>query len=497
MPCTTILVGKKASADGSTLMARNEDSGAGHFMPKKCIIVRPEDQPVEYKSVLSKFSVTLPANPLMYSACPNAVPDEGIWGEAGINAAGVAMSEPETITSNARVLGADPLVKDGIGEEDLLTIVLPYIHSAREGVQRLGSLLEKYGTYEMNGIGFQDVNEIWWFESVGGHHWIAKRVPDDAYVVGPNQLGIDRFDFVDAGGEQTSHMCSADLVSWIEANHLNLSMREEALSSCRDWEVRPSLGSHDDADHVYNTPRAWFMERCLNPHAADWDGDDRQFSPESDTLPWSMVPEHKISVEDVKYLLSSHYQGTPYDPYAKTDIDGKRGKYRSIGVNRTNFLACTQIRPGLPKEIASVQWLAFASNVFNAFIPFYTNVTDTPAYIRDGGPDATTENFYWENRIIGALADAHWASCANLIERYQNSTGAKARQMLRETDEAFEKKFGGTSGQKDSEKKIRKFLMKRNEQMADMARKETQDVLNKVLFAASSGMKNQYSRSDA
>lgn len=497
MPCTTILVGKKASADGSTLMARNEDSGAGHFMPKKCIIVRPEDQPVEYKSVLSKFSVTLPANPLMYSACPNAVPDEGIWGEAGINAAGVAMSETETITSNARVLGADPLVKDGIGEEDLLTIVLPYIHSAREGVQRLGSFLEKYGTYEMNGIGFQDVNEIWWFESVGGHHWIAKRVPDDAYVVGPNQLGIDRFDFVDAGGEQTSHMCSADLVSWIEANHLNLSMREEALSSFRDWEVRPSLGSHDDADHVYNTPRAWFMERCLNPHAADWDGDDRQFSPESDTLPWSMVPEHKISVEDVKYLLSSHYQGTPYDPYAKTDIDGKRGKYRSIGVNRTNFLACTQIRPGLPKEIASVQWLAFASNVFNAFIPFYTNVTDTPAYIRDGGPDATTENFYWENRIIGALADAHWASCANLIERYQNSTGAKARQMLRETDEAFEKKFGGTSGQKDSEKKIRKFLMKRNEQMADMARKETQDVLNKVLFAASSGMKNQYSRSDA
>ena len=497
MPCTTILVGKKASADGSTLMARNEDSGAGHFMPKKCIIVRPEDQPVEYKSVLSKFSVTLPANPLMYSACPNAVPDEGIWGEAGINAAGVAMSETETITSNARVLGADPLVKDGIGEEDLLTIVLPYIHSAREGVQRLGSFLEKYGTYEMNGIGFQDVNEIWWFESVGGHHWIAKRVPDDAYVVGPNQLGIDRFDFVDAGGEQTSHMCSADLVSWIEANHLNLSMREEALSSFRDWEVRPSLGSHDDADHVYNTPRAWFMERCLNPHAADWDGDDRQFSPESDTLPWSMVPEHKISVEDVKYLLSSHYQGTPYDPYAKTDIDGKRGKYRSIGVNRTNFLACTQIRPGLPKEIASVQWLAFASNVFNAFIPFYTNVTDTPAYIRDGGPDATTENFYWENRIIGALADAHWASCANLIERYQNSTGAKARQMLRETDEAFEKKFGGTSGQKDSEKKIRKFLMKRNEQMADMARKETQDVLNKVLFAASSGMKNQYSRREA
>lgn len=76
------------------------------------------------------------------------------------------MTATETITSNARVLGADPLVEyvpaqdgaeeipGGIGEEDIVSVVLPYIHSAREGVSRLGSLLEKYGTYEMNGIAF-------------------------------------------------------------------------------------------------------------------------------------------------------------------------------------------------------------------------------------------------------------------------------------------------------------------------------------------------------
>ena len=63
---------------------------------------------------------------------------------------------------------------------------------------RLGSLLEQYGTYEMNGIGFQDVNEIWWLESIGGHHWIAKRVPDDEAVVMPNQQGIDFLDLADA-----------------------------------------------------------------------------------------------------------------------------------------------------------------------------------------------------------------------------------------------------------------------------------------------------------
>ena len=56
-------------------------------------------------------------------------------------------------------------VPGGIGEEDIVVLVLPYINSAREGVKRLGSLLEQYGTYEKNGIAFQDANEIWWLET--------------------------------------------------------------------------------------------------------------------------------------------------------------------------------------------------------------------------------------------------------------------------------------------------------------------------------------------
>ena len=210
MPCTTILIGKNASYDGSTLMARNEDSGAGGFCAKKFIVVNPEDQPRVYRNVKGKLEIKLPDDPMRYTAMPNALPDEGIWGEAGINELNVAMSETETLTSNARVLGADPLVAEGIGEEDMLTITLPYIKSAREGVLRLGALIEEFGTYEMNGIGFQDVGEIWWFESVGGHHWMAKRVPDDVYVVMPNQQGIDFFDFNDALTKKENHLCAND-----------------------------------------------------------------------------------------------------------------------------------------------------------------------------------------------------------------------------------------------------------------------------------------------
>ena len=110
--------------------------------------------------MISKVEIELPKNPLRYTAVPDALNDRGVWGECGINEENVAMSETETITSNPRVLAGDPLVKTGIGEEDFLTIVLPYIHSAKEGVLRLGLLLEKYGTYEMNGVGFQDLDEI-------------------------------------------------------------------------------------------------------------------------------------------------------------------------------------------------------------------------------------------------------------------------------------------------------------------------------------------------
>ena len=111
MACTTILVGKDASYDGSTIIARNEDSANGEFCPKRFIVVKPEDQPRKYKSVLSHVEIDLPDNPLQYTAVPNADLKEGIWGEAGVNEANVAMSATETLTTNERVLGADPFVE--------------------------------------------------------------------------------------------------------------------------------------------------------------------------------------------------------------------------------------------------------------------------------------------------------------------------------------------------------------------------------------------------
>lgn len=494
MPCTTILVGKKASYDGSTMIARNDDSGSGHFTAKKFIVVHPEEQPRKYKSEISHVEIELPDNPMRYTSMPNALKGEGVWAASGVNEANVGMTATETITSNPRVLGADPLVvyqpaedgkeeaAGGIGEEDIVYIVLPYIHSAREGVKRLGSLLEKYGTYEMNGIAFQDKDEIWWLETIGGHHWMARRVPDNMYVVMPNQLGIDHFDLEDALGEQREYMCSADLKEFIEKYHLDLSM--DGVLNPRD-----AFGSHDDADHVYNTPRAWFMERYLNPHTKKWDGPDADFTPASDDLPWAMVPEKKITVEDVKYVLSAHFQGTPYDPYAAYGDKSMKGAFRSIGINRNDFLSVIQMRPDQPEDSAILEWVAFASNAFNVLVPFYAGVTTTPEYLSNTTAEVSTDNFYWSSRMIAAMADASYKSSVFHIERYQEQVMAKGHELINTYDALLAKE--------SDEQKRMNLKEEANEKIAEMLKKAAADTLSKVLFELSSQMKNAYSRSDA
>ena len=486
MPCTTVLVGRNASNDRSTMIARTDD---GHFDEKKLVVITPKQQKRRYKSVLSHVVIELPEEPLSYTACPSVNPANGIWAATGINAAGVGMTATETITSNPRVLAADPLVElqkpksrrekeipGGIGEEDILVLVLPYIRSAREGVLRLGELLERYGTYESNGIAFNDEKEVWWLESIGGHHWMAKRVPDDVVVVMPNQFGMDSFDLEDAFGAKENHLCSADLREFIAENRLDLNQNGS-------FNPRNVFGSHSDQDHVYNTPRAWYMGRCLAPRTYRWDGPNADYTPESDDIPWSFVPERKLAVEDVKYLLSSNYQGTPYNPYLNHDT-GLRGKYRSIGINRTGVTSVCQIRPDYPVELRGIEWICFASTTFDALLPVYTNVSKMPAYLSNVTLDCSTDNFYWASSLIGALADHSYNQCVQHIDRYQAAVMTKGRQLLREYDKKMLASGDYT------------LSAEANEKLAKMAKEQSTQTLNKVLRAASETMKNGYNRSD-
>lgn len=487
MACTTILVGKGVSYDGSTLISRNDDAPTGVFEAKRLEVVSPSKQPRIYKSKIAHLTIELPDNPLSYTAMPSVDDRKGIWAASGINSEDVAMTATETITSNPLVLGADPMVDykpaegdkpevaGGIGEEDLVAIVLPYIHSAKEGVLRLGALLEKYGTYESNGIAFSDKDSIWWLESIGGHHWIARRVDDDEVVIMPNQFGLDRFDFDDAYGEGKNNLCSKDLKEFIEENHLDLNL---------DGHFNPRLvfGSYTDSDHVYNTPRAWYLLLKLNKNLLI----EGNYQPESDDIPWAFKPAHKVSVEDIKYLQASHYQGTKYDCYARFNDSAEKGKYRPIGISRTCFMSVLQVRGYAPEGMKSIEWIGFASNVFNTLIPFFTNTDVVPSYLGNTTLKVDTNNLYWSSRLVAALADAHFNTAIVHIERYQEKTMSLGHQLINKYDKlAIENKDA-----------VKELIVKANQEISDIYQKETDKVLSNVLYNASCLMKNGYSRSD-
>ena len=374
--CTTILVGKKASIDGSTIISRNDD-GHEALDPERLVVVNPADQPRHYQSVISKVEVDLPDNPLRYTSIPNSILTNGTWPAAGINSENIAMSATETITTNSRILGIDPFVAGGIGEEDLCTLVLPYIHSAKEGVTRLGALLEQYGTYEPNGIAFSDQDEIWWLETIGGHHWAAKRIPDDAYVVAPNRMNIDDFDF---NADDT--LASADLEQLIEDYHLNPDFDRVNL--------RHIFGSASIKDTVYNNPRAWFV-------------------------------------------LSSHFENTKYDVYG-SGSEADKTLFRPIGINRNHDVHILQIRNNVPAAVAGIHWLAFGANTFNTVVPFYANVNDTPASYKDADGTFNLNHMYWLSCTTALLGDTDYDFYVDMRNSYELEAMSAYRKIENDTD---------------------------------------------------------------
>ncbi|WP_374284999.1 C69 family dipeptidase [Lactococcus sp.] len=468
--CTTILVGKKASLDGSTIIARNDD-GHEALDPQRFVVVSPEEQPRHYEAVLSGLTIDLPENPMAYTSTPNAVLKDGIWPAAGINSENVAMSATETITTNSRILGLDPYVEDGLGEEDIVTLVLPYIHSARDGVIRLGELLTTYGTYEPNGIAFADNDEVWWLETIGGHHWAAVRIPDDAYVVAPNRMNIDSFDF-----DSEDTMASSDLKAFIEDNLLN---PDDLGGYETHYNLRHIFGSDSIKDSVYNNPRTWYGQNVLGQKSDD---------PQNGDLPFICQATKKISIEDVKFVLSSHFENTKYDVYGTTNTKEEGKLFRPIGINRNHSVHILQVRNNVPKAAAGVQWLAFGANTFNHVVPFYTNISDTPASYRDAKATYDPTNMYWLSATTAVLGDTNYNLFVDLRDTYALNTMGKFRNIQNMTDKGL--------SALTSPETITAYLTEANEKLAAAAVEAQNELLGRMVVLGSANMNLRYDFND-
>ena len=197
----------------------------------------------------------------------------------------------------------------------------------------------------------------------------------------------------------------------------------------------------------------------------------------------NLFTEYKLIPEINKSILNVP-NSTKYNPYERHGDLSFKGKYRPIGVNRNDFVTLTHIRPYVPDEIKCLEWIALGSCAFNVFLPQYARVNDSPKYLKDVTTDVSTENFYWQNRLIGALADPHYNEAMVWIDRYQNNMASKGHELINKFDKEF---------MEDN----KKLLENNNEEICKIFKKETTDVLGKVLHTASLKMKNAFSRSDA
>lgn len=411
--CTSILVGKKASVDGTIMIGRNEDSKAA--WPKRVIIHPHGDLDTRFESKDTGLKLRLPKGSFKYSATPEWTNKYGLFEEDGINEYNVAMSATESAYCNDRVLGYDPLVKGGLNEEAMVTVVLPFVKTAREGVQRLGDLIAKYGTGETNGILFADDNEAWYFESGAGHYWVAQRIPDDSYAVVANQLAIQEVDFDDPD----NFMFHPQLKQFVEENNLN--------PHPGTFNFRQIFGTATRSDAIYSTPRVWSGHQQFSPVAA------AEEEPESQDLSFIMKPEKKISIFDAQHYLASHFQGTPYDPIG-TGNDHDKHLYRPISLAKTQESHIMQMnRPG-----ADIQWIAMGVAAESVYVPFFAGINDVPApYKRDKLP-AQLNSAYWIFKHAGILADANLHDLLPQVEDVQHQLNQESVRMIKETDQELQ-----------------------------------------------------------
>ena len=411
--CTTIIVGQEQTADGSMIVARSEDWDA--MEAKNYEIFEDTDNgPREFVAKDSPFRCELPEKALGYSAL-SPYNLHGHWGSAGFNTAGVGMSATESIFSNDEVLKHDPLVENGVAENSVFNITLPYVHTAREGVERLGMLIEKYGIAEGFGIGFVDSKEIWYLETACGHRWLACRMPKDQYFVTGNQSRFRTYD----PNDKENYLASADLIEFAEKHGL----------------YNPAQGAFDfheayardiKLDTTYNYPRVWGLQQFFSPEIKN--------DVTKNTFPVFAKAAHKVTLTELRTAFRFHYDNTEHDPYLNSN---PKEPYRPVSIFRTTQTHLLQVRPELPQAIGCVNYVAMGMADLGVFLPLYQGITSYPEAYTKGNGESSDDSAYWKFRKIMVLGMTNYNKYAPIIKEAYAKFEAETDQRQREMEEEY------------------------------------------------------------
>ena len=411
--CTTIIIGQEQTADGSMIVARSEDWDAMEAKNYE-IFEGTDNGPREFVAKDSPFRCELPEKALGYSAL-SPYNLHGHWGSAGFNTAGVGMSATESIFSSDEVLKHDPLVENGVAENSVFNITLPYVHTAREGVERLGMLIEKYGIAEGFGIGFVDSKEIWYLETACGHRWLACRMPKDQYFVTGNQSRFCTYD----PNDKENYLASADLIEFAEKHGL----------------YNPAQGAFDfheayardiKLDTTYNYPRVWGLQQLFSPEIKN--------DVTKNTFPVFAKAAHKVTLTELRTAFRFHYDNTEHDPYLNSN---PKEPYRPVSIFRTTQTHLLQVRPELPQAIGCVNYVAMGMADLGVFLPLYQGITSYPEAYTKGNGESSDDSAYWKFRKIMVLGMTNYNKYAPIIKEAYAKFEAETDQRQREMEEEY------------------------------------------------------------
>jgi len=271
----------------------------------------------------------------------------------------------------------------------LTLLAMERCRTAREAIKLMGSLAEKYGYGgEDNGemLAVADAEEVWVFEimPVGplwnpktgqpGAIWCAQRVPDDEVSVCPNESRIGEIDL----NQPDFFIASSNVISYAVENGLWDSKGGQPFSWKKAYS--PAEGS---AASNWRRARMWRFFDLVSPSS--------KFSPSLPNMdfPFSVKPDHKLSVKDVMNLCRDKGYDTFFDPtrgirggpYKNPNYDSSA---RLISVKQAEYTTVTQCRSWLPSPIGGIVWLAWGAQDTSCFMPFYAGVKAMPGSFRVG-----------------------------------------------------------------------------------------------------------------
>ena len=375
--CTTVIVGKNATSDGSVILAHNEDWG--NYLRPLCWNPREPHKNGDFFRL--KDGQTIPQIEETSAFIWTAAECNGT-NEHQVSIADDTGSCRKELFQNQR----------GLDLEEFVMLALQRARSAREAVQIMGDLIGKYGYRSYNGedgdiFSIADPGEGWWMEVAIGGLWVAQRVPDDGFVVMANSYRIGQVDLND----RSRFLGASTLIDYAVKQGWHAPKRGP-------FNFDEVYGNPAVSKSPYNTRRAW-RGNCLLA--------GKPFKEEGNPL--TVIPDKKLRPRDLMALLRDHYEGTEYDLGKKREKGSPHDtSERTICVMATDASTVVQLRSWLPPEIGGVVWLSAGTPCSSVYVPYYLGVEEFPRPFSFISAGYDRENAFWAFNSLENLVDRYY-----------------------------------------------------------------------------------------